>query len=125
MLNTRRASRVIAVRASRLKWLVAAAVCGMLLAVGMPAHAIDDSNYDYGNPYLQFDPKTGKFVPVDRSKGAGSAQSAQKHHELLIVGISAVTLTVLGGLLILRYQSSRRNLAGRRAVSRGTEEIRG
>jgi hypothetical protein len=40
--------------------------------------AIDDSQYDYGNPYLTLDPKTGELVEVDGRKDAAKQNTAQQ-----------------------------------------------
>jgi hypothetical protein len=40
--------------------------------------AIDDSQYDYGNPYLTLDPKTGELVEVDPRKNAATQNTAQQ-----------------------------------------------
>lgn len=34
--------------------------------------AVDDGQYDYGNPYLTLDPETGELVAVDPRKDAGA-----------------------------------------------------
>ena len=91
----------------------------LFLVVGtfpLGAGAVDDGQYDYGNPYLTLDPETGELVEVDPRADAASAAvghgatsgssedtDASRTSWLLLAGIALIVVTASGWLFSSRF----------------------